>query len=121
MFRCKRNPSLNYLENTTGGAEYRLFSAAFSHFLTNLLQIFQQKGGGPSGPSPKSAPDSDRVEVIVGSSSNSSELNDSGDQAAETQQLELNKKRYLSQVRLETDGKEYEYSQQIMCHRIIYM
>ena len=28
-----------------GGPEYRLFSAAFSHFLINLLQIFQQKGG----------------------------------------------------------------------------
>ena len=41
-----------------GGAGIRLFSAAFSHFLINLLQIFQQKGGGrgPSGPSPKSAP-----------------------------------------------------------------
>ena len=31
---------------------------------------------------------SDRVEGIVGSSSNSSELNDSGDQAADRQQLE---------------------------------
>ena len=30
--------------------------------------------------------DSDRVERIVGSSSNSSELNDSGDQAADSQQ-----------------------------------
>ena len=32
--------------------------------------------------------DSDRVEGIVGSSSNSSKLNDSGDQAADRQQLE---------------------------------
>ena len=41
-----------------GGGGIRLFSAAFSHFLINLLQIFQQKGGrGPSGPSPKSAPE----------------------------------------------------------------
>ena len=32
-----------------GGAEIRLFSAAFSHFLINLLQIFQQKGGGGGG------------------------------------------------------------------------
>ena len=31
---------------------------------------------------------SDRVEGIVGSSSNSSELNDSGDQAVDRQQLE---------------------------------
>ena len=40
------------------GAGMQLFSAAFSHFLINLLQIFHQKGGGgvPSGPSPKSGP-----------------------------------------------------------------
>ena len=29
-----------------GGGGIRLFSAAFSHFLINLLQIFQQKGEG---------------------------------------------------------------------------
>ena len=34
------------------GAGIRLFSAAFSHFLINLLQIFQQKGGGAARPAP---------------------------------------------------------------------
>ena len=41
-----------------------------------------------SNPEFDSDSDSDRVEGIVGSSSNSSELNDSGDQAADRQQLE---------------------------------
>ena len=44
--------------------------------------------------------DSDRVELIVGSSSNSSELNDSRDQAADSI-----KKRYLRLVRLDKEGK----------------
>ena len=40
-----------------GGCGIRLFSAAFSHFLTNLLQIFHQKegregGGGAARPAP---------------------------------------------------------------------
>ena len=41
-----------------------------------------------SNPESDSDTDSDRVEGIVGSSSNSSELNDSGDQVADRQQLE---------------------------------
>ena len=37
-----------------GGGGIRLFSAAFSHFLINLLQIFQQKGEPrPVRPLPK--------------------------------------------------------------------
>ena len=32
-----------------GGGGIRLFSAAFSHFLINLLQIFHQKGVGGGG------------------------------------------------------------------------
>ena len=47
---------------------------------TNTLQA--------SDPNPESDSDIYRVEGIVGSSSNSSELNDSGDQAADRQQLE---------------------------------
>ena len=39
-----------------------------------------------SDPNSSSNSDSDRVERIVGSSSNSSELNDSGDQAADGEQ-----------------------------------
>ena len=39
-----------------GGPEYRLFSAAFSHFLINLLQIFQQKGGAAARPAPRLNP-----------------------------------------------------------------
>ena len=41
-----------------------------------------------SNPESDSDSDSDRVEGIVGSSGNPSELNDSGDQAADRQQLE---------------------------------
>ena len=41
-----------------------------------------------SDSNPESDSDSDRVKGIVGSSSNSSELNDPGDQAADRQQLE---------------------------------
>ena len=75
-----------------------------------------------SNPEFDSDSDSDRVEGIIGSSSNSSELNDSGDQAADRQQLDRwNKKPYLSQVRHDTDGKGPEYSEKIMCHGIIYM
>ena len=41
-----------------GGGGIRLFSAAFSHFLINLLQIFQQKGegGGGRGGAARTAP-----------------------------------------------------------------
>ena len=39
-----------------GGPEYRLFSAAFSHSLINLLQVFQQKGGGGRGAVARPAP-----------------------------------------------------------------
>ena len=41
-----------------------------------------------SDSNPESDSDSDRVEGILGSSSNPSELNDSGDQVADRQQLE---------------------------------
>ena len=39
-----------------GGAGIRLFSAAFSHFLINLLQILQQRGGGGGGGAARPAP-----------------------------------------------------------------
>ena len=41
-----------------------------------------------SDSNPESDSDSDRVEGIVGSSGNSSELNESGDKVADRQQLE---------------------------------
>ena len=48
------------------GGGIRLFSAAFSHFLINLLQIFHQKRSrGPSAPSPKSAPVTSAAGVSV--------------------------------------------------------
>ena len=55
------------------------------------------------------------VERIVGSTSNSLELNDSGGQAADSQQQEagetIPESRDLSQVLLDTDGKGHEPSE----------
>ena len=53
-----------------------------------LISIVQEKQTNiplASDSNPESDSDSDRVEGIVGSSSNSSELNDSGDQEADRQ------------------------------------
>ena len=55
-----------------------------SKILTSIVQD-SQNNIQPASDS-NSACDSDRVERIVGSSSNSSELNDSGDQVADSQQ-----------------------------------
>ena len=61
-----------------------------SKILTSIVQEKQTNIplASDSNPESDSDSDSDRVEGIVGSSSNSSELNDSGDQAADRQQLE---------------------------------
>ena len=60
-----------------------------SKILTSLVQETEQTNIPlTSDSNPESDSDSDRVEGIVRSSSNSSELNDSGDQAADRQQLE---------------------------------
>ena len=59
-----------------------------SKILTSIVQEKQTNISLASDSNSKSASDSDRVEGIVGYSSNSSELNDSGDQAADRQQLE---------------------------------
>lgn len=61
-----------------------------SKILTSIVQEIQTNIplASDSNPEFDSDSDSDRVEGIVGSSSNSSELNDSGDQAADRQQLE---------------------------------
>ena len=61
-----------------------------SKILTSIVQEKQTNIplASDSNPEFDSDSDSDRVEGIVGSSSNSSELNDSGDQAADSQQLE---------------------------------
>ena len=61
-----------------------------SKILTAIVQEKQTNIplASESNPEFDSDSDSDRVEGIVGSSSNSSELNDSGDQAAGRQQLE---------------------------------
>ena len=61
-----------------------------SKILTSIVQEKQTNIPLASDSNPESDSDSDsgRVEGIVGSSSNSSELNDSGDQAADRQQLE---------------------------------
>ena len=65
---------------------------------------------------------SDRVERIVGSTSNSSELNDSGDQAADSQQhgteeTILESSTYFS-IRTEKDTSP---PRKTLCHGIIYM
>ena len=52
-----------------------------------MLHAIETSDSNPESESDSDS-DSDRVEGIVGSSSNSSELNDSGDQAADRQQLE---------------------------------
>lgn len=61
-----------------------------SKILTSIVQEKQTNIplASDSNPEFDSDSDSDRVEGIVGSSSNSSELSDSGDQAADRQQLE---------------------------------
>ena len=61
-----------------------------SKILTSIVQEKQTNIplASDSNPESNSDSDSDMVEGIVGSSSNSSELNDSGDQAADRQQLE---------------------------------
>ena len=59
-----------------------------STILTSIVQEKQTNIPLASDSNPEFDSDSVRVEGIVGSSSNSSELNDSGDQAADRQQLE---------------------------------
>ena len=54
--------------------------------LTSIVQDGQNNIQPASDSNSESDNNSDRVEHIVGSSSNSSELNDSGDQAADSQQ-----------------------------------
>ena len=54
--------------------------------MTSIVQDSQNNIQATSDSNSESNSDSDRVERIVGSSSNSSELNDSGDQAADSQQ-----------------------------------
>ena len=57
-----------------------------SKILTSVVQDSPNNIQPASDPNSSSNSDSDRVERIVGSSSNSSELNDSGDQAADGEQ-----------------------------------
>ena len=74
-----------------GDLEMRVVKAHIgSKILTSIVQEKQTNIplASDSNPESDSDSDSDRVEGIVGSSSNSSELNDSGDQAADRQQLE---------------------------------
>ena len=59
-----------------------------SKILTSIMQDSQNNIQPASDSNSASNSDSDRVEHIVGSSSDSSELNDSGDQAADSQQQE---------------------------------
>lgn len=57
-----------------------------STILTSIVQDSQNNIQPASDSISESDSDNDRVERIVGSSSSSSELNDSGDQAADSQQ-----------------------------------
>ena len=56
-----------------------------SNILTSIVQDSQNNIQPASDSNSASNSNSDRVERIVGSSSSSSELNDSGDQAADSQ------------------------------------
>ena len=74
-----------------GDLEMRVVKAHIGRKI--LISIVQEKQtniplASYSNPESDSDSDSDKVEGIVGSSSNSSKLNDSGDQAADRQQLE---------------------------------
>ena len=57
-----------------------------SKILTSIVQDSQNNIQPASDSNSESDSDSGRVERIVGSAGNSSELNDSGDQAADSQQ-----------------------------------
>ena len=59
-----------------------------SKILTSVVQDSQNNIQPASDSNSEADSDRDRVERIVGSTSNSSELNDSGDQAADSQQQE---------------------------------
>ena len=98
-----------------GDLEMRVVKAHIgSKILTSIVQEKQTNIplASDSNPESDSDSDSDRVEGIVGSSSNSSELNDSGDQAVDRQQLEQETIPESSMSR---------YGRKIMCHGIIYM
>ena len=74
-----------------------------SKILTSIVQDSQNNIQPASDSNSASNSDSDRVERIVGSSSNSSELNDSGDQAADSQQEQEGEETILQRVvRLDT-------------------
>ena len=73
-----------------------------SKILISTVQDSQNNIQPASDTNSESDSDSDRIESIVGSSSYSSEQNDSGDQTADSQQEKL-KKRYLSLVFLNMD------------------
>ena len=101
-----------------------------SKILTSIVQESQNniQPASDSNSESDSDSDSDRVERMVGSTSNSSELNYSGDQAADSQHeqdaeetIPESSKRYLSLVRLDTDSKGHESAEKTVCHGIIYM
>ena len=92
-----------------------------SAILTFIVQDTQNNIQPASDSNSESESDSDVVGRIVGSGGNSSELNDSGDQTADSQQEREAEERYLSLVRLDTGRKEQESSEKTMCHGIIYM
>ena len=91
-----------------------------SKILTSIVQGSQNNIQPASDSNSESNSDGDRVERIVESISNSSELNDSGDQAADSQQEQEAEKKYLRLVRLDTDGKGHKPSETTMCHGITY-
>ena len=74
-----------------------------SKILTSIVQDSQNNIQPASDSNSVSKSDSDRVKRIAGSSSNSSELNDSGDQAADSQQEQEGEETILQRVvRLDT-------------------
>ena len=86
-----------------------------SKILTFIVQDSQDNIQPASDSNSASNSDSGGVEHIVGSSSNSSELNDSGDQAADSEQEKKLKKRYFRLVRHDTDGKGYNNNNNLYC------
>ena len=87
-----------------------------SKILTSIMQD-SQKNIQPASDS-NSESDNDKVERIVGSSSNSQELNDSGDQAADSQQEQEAEETIPESIMSRYGWKGYGSSEKIMCHDI---
>ena len=92
-----------------------------SKIFTSIVQDSQNNIQPASDSNSASNSDSDRVENIVGSSSNSSELMTREIRQQIVSRSKKLRKWYLRLVRLDTDRKGYESSETTMYHGIKYM